>query len=152
MAGQWLPRQWSVSRDRTHVMCRQAHPSCALSCPSGLPHPDGQSGSSAGWILRLRPPLRVRDANGVNGRRSPWSDGSSAEMGGSRPVSRWPANKHVNASRSVREHYCRQRVDDGVQCRGLALLQWVGVGAGGSDNPWAGVSGAGAAATRGRRA
>jgi hypothetical protein len=148
MARQWLPRQWSVSRDLTHVMCRQARPSCALSCPSGLPHPDGRSGSSAGWILRLRPPLRVRDANGVNGRRSPWSDGSSAEVSESRPVSGWPANKHVNASRSVRD-YGRQQVE-GVWCRGLALLQWVGVDAGGADNPWAGVSGA--AATRGRRA
>lgn len=148
MAKKWLPWQWSVSRDLTHVMCRQARPSCALSCPSGLPHPDGRSGSSAEWTLRLRPPLRVRDANGVNGRRSPWSDGSSAEVSESRPVSRWPA-KHVNASRSVRDYYCRQRVD-GVQCRGLALLQWVGVGAGDADNPWTGVSGA--AATRGRRA
>jgi hypothetical protein len=62
-------------------MCPQVHPSCALSCPLGLPHLDVRSRSSAELILRLRPPLRVRDANGVNGRRSPWSDGSSAETG-----------------------------------------------------------------------
>jgi hypothetical protein len=129
----------------THVMCLQAHPSCALSCPSGLPHPDERSGSSAEWILRLRPPLRVRDANGVNGRRSPWSDGASAEVGGSRPVWRWPANKHVDASCSVHEY---QRCVDVLCGRGFALLA-MRAGAGGSDNPWAGVSGA---ATRGRRA
>lgn len=115
MSRRSLPRQQSKSRDLTHVMCLQARPSCALSCPSGLPRPDGRSGSSAGWILRWRPPLRVRDANGVNGRRSPWSDGSSAEMGGSRPESRWPANKHVDASRSMQE--CQQRVDAGCVCK-----------------------------------
>jgi hypothetical protein len=110
------------NRDLTHVMCLQARPSCALSCPSRLPHPDGRSGSSAGWILRLRPPLRVRDANGVNGRRSPWSDGSLAEVGGSRPMVRWPANKLVNENRSVEDY--RQQVD-AVWCRKFALLQWV---------------------------
>jgi hypothetical protein len=45
-----------------------------------------------------------------------------AEVGGSRPMVRWPANKLVNENRSVEDY--RQQVD-AVWCRKFALLQWV---------------------------